>query len=417
MDKIEAWCKHDVAWPELAEQTAAHRLEVFLVKGRATQVQRLDLPPEIAARLEYSGYYRVRLQLADAPYPVLICCRDVPKAWASAGKLDEPARCYGLFLKTGGDENGHRELIFAAERVAWLPERTEPSLGVTPDLAYLASLGMDAGLFDAVRATNRKAITSGDRECFYQLLAAIGRAEPADVFGRAEASPDLTPLLTQPETQHGRLVSLLGTAKRVQRIAIDEPDVRQRFGIDHYYQIDVFVSLGNTEIRFEQKGSQKEAPVFRNDYPVTCCVLKLPAGLPARDDIGVPVRFAGVYFKLWAYKSEYVTAFNDRQRQVSPLFIATTPRVVKFDNSDSQLLGWVGGIVFVVLILVAGFYTWFPRRGDKRAEEQLTRPRLELGSASSLNDLDLPVQDKPDFSGLASRDRGNQGPGSGRAAE
>jgi hypothetical protein len=270
---------------------------------------------------------------------------------------------------------------------------------------------MDAGLFDSVRNTNRKTITGEDRECFYQLLAAIGRAAPADVFGRAEAAPDLTPMLTQPETQHGRLVSLSGTAKRVQKIAIDEPDIQQRFGIDHYYQVDVFVSLGNTEIRFESKGKQKEAPVFRNGYPVTCCVLALPAGLPARDDIAVPVRFAGVYFKLWAYKSEYVSAFDDRQRQVSPLFIATTPRVVKFDNSASQLVSWIVGTAFVLLIVLAGFFTWFPWRSDKRVREQL-RAKLELGSASSLNDLDLPVQDKPDFSGLARRDNG---PGRGAA--
>ncbi len=406
MDKVEAWSRRGVAWAELAEQPAAYRLEVFQVKGRAAGVQRVDLPAEMAKRLEYSSYFRVRLQLADVPYPVLVCCRAVPRAWESANELDEPASCYGLFLKTGGGETGHQELIFAAERVAWLPQRPEPSLGVTSCAVYLASLGMDVGLFDSVRNTNRKAVTGEDRECFYQLLAAVGRAEPADVFSHAETSPDLTPMLTQPETQHGRLVSLMGTAKRVQKIAIDEPDVRQRFGIDHYYQVDVFVSLSNTEIRFEPKEGNKEAPVFRNQYPVTCCVLALPAGLPARDDIAIPVRFAGVYFKLWAYKSEYVSAFDDRQRQVSPLFIATKPRVVKFDNSASQLIGWIGGIVFVVLILAAGFYTWYPWRGDKRVEEQLLRPRLELGSASSLNDLDLPVQDQPDFSDLASRDRG-----------
>ena len=147
---------------------------MFLIEGRATGVQRLDLPTEMATRLEYSSYFRVRLQLAGVPYPVLVCCRAVPRAWESAGQLDEPASCYGLFLKTGGDESGHPELIFAAERVAWLPQRVEPSRGVTPSIVYLASLGMDAGLFDSVRNTNRKSITGEDRECFYQLLAAIG---------------------------------------------------------------------------------------------------------------------------------------------------------------------------------------------------------------------------------------------------
>jgi len=415
-DKIAAWAKTGVAWPEIAGEPAAHRLEVFPVEGRVTQVQSIELPPETAERLEYGRYFRVRLQLADSPHSALICCRAVPAAWEKAGKLDERGRCLGLFLKTGGEEGGAAELVFAAERVAWLPEQPNSSLGVTPDLVYLAGLGMDAGLFDAVRKSNRRPIAGDDRECFYQLLAAMKRANPADVFGRAQSVPDATPLLTESEAQHGRLLSLLGTALRVQRIAIDEPEIRDRFGIDHYYQVDAFVSLGNTEIRFEQKGGQKEAPVFRNSYPVTCCTPELPAGLPARDDIAVPVRFAGVYFKLWPYKSDYVASFDQRQRQVSPLLIATTPRVVKFDDSASNLVGWIGGIGCVLLVLIAAFYTWFPRRGDKQVEEQLLRPRLELGAAASLNDLGIEARDRPDFSGLADMDRGPSG-GSARAGD
>lgn len=403
LDKMEAWRRSEADWTALAEHPEEGRLEVFPVQGRVTQVQRLEVPPETAARLEFDRYFQVRLQLAGTSRTALICCRDVPRAWESADAWDEPARCDGLFLKIGGDQGGQAELVFAAQRVAWLPQQADPRWGLTPDMVYLASLGMDAGLFDVVRNTNRRAITAEDRECFYQLLAAMGRAAPAEVFGRAELSPDLTPLLTQPETQHGRIVSLLGTAKRVQRIAIDEPDVRQRFGIDHYYQIDLFVSLGDTEIRFESKHGQ-EAAVFRHNYPVTCCVLELPPGLPPRDDIAVAVRFAGAYFKLWAYKSEYVAALDDRQRQVSPLFIATTPRVVVFDHSTSQLVGWIGGIAVVLLLLAVGYYTWVPRPSDKRMEQEVLRPRLELGASQSLNDFDFPTQDRPDFSGLADRD-------------
>jgi len=410
LDKIAAWAKTDVAWSELAQDPATYRLEVFPVEGRVTQVQSIELPPETAERLEYGRYFRVRLQLADSPHSALICCRAVPAAWEMAGKLDERGSCLGLFLKTGGEEGGAAELVFAAERVAWLAEQPNPSLGVTPDLVYLAGLGMDVGLFDAVRKTNRRPIAGDDRECFYQLLAAMKRANPPDVFGRAQSMPDVTPLLTESENQHGRLLSLLGTALRVQRIAIDEPEIRERFGIDHYYQVDIFVSLGNTEIRFEQKGDQKEAPVFRNSYPVTCCTPDLPAGLPARDDIAVPVRFAGVYFKLWPYKSDYVASFDQRQRQVSPLLIATTPRVVKFDDSASNLVGWIGGIGCLLLVLIAAFYIWFPRRGDRQAEEQLLRPKLELGTASSLNDLGIEARGQPDFSGLADMDRGNRSP-------
>lgn len=404
-DKIEAWTRVADDWAELAERPEARRLDVFRIEGRVARVQPVDVPPEIAARLEFKTWYRVHLRLADAAYPVLVCARDVPLSWLSGGPLDAPARCRGLFLKTGGDDGGHRELVFAAERVAWLPERADPARGVSPGIAYLASLGMDAGLFDAVRTTNRRSINPEDHEAFYQLLAAIGRAAPADVFQHAKPLAELPTLLTSPTDHQGQIYSVSGTAKRVQRVAIDEPDIQRRLGIDHYYQVDVFVSLGDTEIRFEQKDGHTPA-VFRDTYPVTCCVLELPPGLPAQDNIGTPVRFAGAYFKLWAYKSEYVSSLDSRQRQVSPLFIAATPRVIQFDHSASQLVGWISGVVIALLIIGAGIYMWLPRTSDRRIEQEVLRPRLELGSARSLNDLDLPIQDKPDFSGLADRDQG-----------
>ncbi len=57
-----------------------------------------------------------------------------------------------MFLKVGPQRDGVASLLFAAPRMAWLPDRTEPEWGIGPDQVWLAGLGMDIGLFDQVRA-------------------------------------------------------------------------------------------------------------------------------------------------------------------------------------------------------------------------------------------------------------------------
>ncbi len=399
-DRIETWQKNDVDWSGLAHDPDAHRIEVFKLDGRSTHVRQIDLPPETASRLEYEHYFLVRFQMANAPYPVTVCCRKVPSAWRRETEISERSSFYGLFLKVGDQSVDHPELIFAAERVAWQPDEVEATRGVTTSHVLLGNLGMDVGLFDDVRETNRKALGSLDREGFYQLLAAAGRAEPVDLFNRSEGSFELEPMLNRPETQHGRLVSFTATARRIQRIIVDDEDIQQRFDIHHYYQVDMFVPLGDQEVRLGKSRGGKEAPVFSTSYPVTCCVLGLPKGLKNTGDVNQEVRIAGFYFKLWPVKTDFVTAFDERQRQPEPLFIATTPRVVERSRATNPIWGWIGGASFLVVLLGIVLGLWLFRRTDKRFEEVVLRRQFEVKQGKSLDDMGIESQDGPDFSGL-----------------
>lgn len=399
LDKIEAWCRTDVTWSQLASDPTAYRMDVFKMEGRATLVHQAELPAETATRLEFAHYYQVHFQPANAPYPVLVCCRKIPDAWQCEVAIDERASFYGLFLKTGDPSGERPELVFAAERMAWMPDRVQTEKGITVSHCLLGDLGMDMGLFDSVRDTNRQSLVGENHECFYQLLAAVGRSDPSALYRRSEGTFELEPMLTKPQTQHGRLITLTGTVRRIQKILVEEEEIQQRFGIKHYYQVDMFVPLGNEEVRLGKDRGDKEAPVFRNSYPVHCDVLHLPEGLEEGDELTQRVRIAGFYFKLWAYKTGYVSAHDKSQRQLAPLFVATTPRLVE-PRPANPLWGWIGGFAFLAALAGLALGIWLFRRSDKRFEESVLRHQFEVGEGKSLDEMGLQSQDGPDFSGL-----------------
>ena len=97
---------------------------------------------------------------------------------------------------------------------------------------------------------------------FYQMLAAVGRAKPGQLRRAArerlrQADPkkkwtdrfgiecfSVVPLFREPEAERGQLVTLQGTARRVRRIPVGNPDIVERFGIDHYFNIYMFTEDG-----------------------------------------------------------------------------------------------------------------------------------------------------------------------------
>jgi hypothetical protein len=375
LDKLHAWQRDGVAWQELAEDPQRHRIQVFAVEGRVRQVARRQLPPESAARLQFAHFYQVDLVLNDGPNPVTVYTRSIPDAWRQATDLDERAACLGLFLKSGSDDESPVPLLFAAERVAWMPDQPRPQWGIGPDEILLGDLGVDVGLLDAVRQTHGRALVASDREPFYQIMAATGRADPDTVFAQASREFDLGQLLNQPAEMQGRLLAFRARARRVQRIVIDDPDIRQRLGIDHYYQIDLQIPLDDQEVRLVTRPGETDGPVFRNFYPAHCNVLRLPDGLPDRPEVDQQLLVAGFYFKLWAYRTEYVQAFGQEKRQLGPLFLAVTPRVIEQRRESNPLWGWLGGAAFLTVLAGIALASWLYNRSDRKFRETRRRGR------------------------------------------
>ena len=257
---LDSWKTEVASWADVAQRVQQHQAEVFRVSGRATHVERVNLLPEAAERFEFDHYFRVSLALEREGWPAVVCVHSVPRAWPDSGSLDERAAAYGLLLKTG-DRNGDRQpLVFAAARMMWFPDRANEALEVDTAQVYLAERGMDLARFDDLQDSDRKPLVAEDRECFYELLAAMKHAAHAPLRRHAEKTLDLATLLNRPAAARGRLMEVRGTARRVQRIEVTDPNLSQRLGIDHYYQIDVFIPLGDQIVRLGEGKPEKNRP-------------------------------------------------------------------------------------------------------------------------------------------------------------
>jgi len=384
-EQLAKWTRRDWAPEELAKQPLTHQSEVFRLAGRALEVEAVKPAEEVASLFEMPEYYRCRIELASGARAEVYAA-SVPRAWlAGSGAL--PARCEvaGAFLKAASAAE-RPELVFAAARVAWFPP--------TP----LGDLGFDYGLFDQVVDRDPP-----EREPFHELLAAVGRSKPGELdriareqlkqltAQKANQEPpsegqgavvrrasdgswfySVVPLFHDAAASRGRLVTLEGIARQVQKVVIDEPEIRQRYGIDHYYQVSLFTADSGVN-------------------PVIFCVLELPEGMPAgaRDRYGEKIRVSGFMLKLWSYRIDIPRGADEdsktgRMRQRAPLLIARDltwfPAPPPPPRSS---LAAIIGLGFLAAATLLGW--WALRRGDRLAAKPRhaeTVARFQLPSAT-----------------------------------
>jgi hypothetical protein len=303
-DEIHRWQHAAVPWEALTQEPASFRGEFFRLAGRVRRLEKRMLPRETAELFEFSQYYEVWMETLPDRRQVVLMSRSVPDAWLSHEELDQPAAASGLFLKLGPPRNGAACGWFATPRVAWLPDRENAAWGVSEDWVRLAGWGMDVGLFDVARHRNRLPMGAEERESFYSLLDAVGRADPAEVKGFARPL-NLARLLQDPQSEQGRLSRAEGTVRRVTKVLVTEPDITGRFGMDHYYQLDVLVALGDQVVEVRGEDGQTTGPVYRHVFPFTYCVRRIPAAWDAwvgRSDMNEGVVIDGWFYRLWSYR-------------------------------------------------------------------------------------------------------------------
>jgi hypothetical protein len=358
------------------------RGRMFTVRGRlrsitaekltAEEIQRVY--PEVdamAADDPLRTFYRVELE-AEGAEKVTAYALHAPKALLDRRSLDEPGGITGLYVKHAGAAPGERPLL-AAAHVAWYPD--------TP----LGRLGMDVALFDEVRdlTTDLKY----ERECFYQLLAAMRRADFDKLFDETNREYSVEPLFNRPKSMHGTLVALTGKARRAVEIRVHDADIRSRFGIDRYYQVDVFTpdSMSN---------------------PVVFNLAELPAGFPQGEKISQDVRIPAAFLTGWAYNRDATLEEREKNEkakmQKAPLLIGKSLVMVDYGAGDAPFEWFIGAILIGVLAaLGVGAWLWSRNQSTaRRVRDQLDQP----SAGTSLNDLPGEFRAKPDFSNIRRRD-------------
>jgi hypothetical protein len=363
-----------------------------------------------AARLEMPAYYTCQMELRNGGVATIMAPQ-VPKAWQQmqfAG-VSQPASAAGLFLKRVSNTDGETLPLFVAKRIAWHPTAVdEPH--VSFGQSVLGTLGMDVGLLDDIRT--RGPIRAEEREAFYRLLDAVGRiganqlirfasgnlvnirnrwqrelevgqddarrALAQEVVRRAKLELySVAPLFNDPERHIGELVVLEGVARRVVRVDVatrpnaDGPsDVARRFGIKHYYEMEVFTD-----------DSQ--------NYPVVFCVRELPAGFPIEDKLHVPVRVAGFFFKDWLYTT------RGEASQYAPLLVGRGAVVLDVQQGGTQWPRAVAGGLFLLALAGVWAAAWWFARSDRKFAARTPAAGFSLPKGQSLNELNVVATNQP----------------------
>lgn len=396
--ELDNWSRREFSPEIVKDGSKGLRGQMFRLRGWVTDVEPRRLSEKAADMFGFRQYYRCKFTLEEGQ-EVVVVALDVPKQWRKGGpvegRMNQRATAQGLLLKISADERGNPVPLLLAQRVAWFPDTA------------LGNLGMDVGLLDGVVHNQR--ITHEEREAFYQMLAAVGRAKPGQLYAEAEkilkeSKKDrfsVVPLFNEPKEQVGKLVELSGTARRVVRARVDDPDIVSRFGIDHYYEIEIFT-----------RDSQSN--------PIVFCVREIPEGMPEGEGKGYrqQVSIAGFYFKKYGYGIRVPT--EDRPTagkeagekkktssigQLAPFIIGR--EVVWYPPEppeENLVFGAIAGGLFVIAMLGIWVAVWRYNRADKRFHDETIAKNYALDTGVSLDEIDLKAEPEVDFKRLAELD-------------
>ncbi len=356
--RITHWLNLEVPWSDLVTHPEEHRLEIFLLTGKVKAIRQMTVPQEAVSNVAMASYYEVDVLLdqPDGTTPGTIVVEEIPAAWqANLDQPDaiegQPFSCPGIFLKPYQAEGGKSGFLFATSKISWHPEEVSAKLGVTPAHVRLARQGMDIGELSHI--TDRAKFEGREREPFYQMLATVSRLPSGQQGPTVEKSVSelLTlpkdGLMVAPERYRAEFINLTGICRRITRVEIDDEDIRARLGIDHYFEVSIFVPIP-APIVSQRPGDESSRIEFAHEYPVLVCVPELPEGINAGDQLHISVAATGAFFKLWAYRTPFMSGQEHTRRQISPLFIAGSLQK-HTEVSDPQVNQFV-----LVMLLILG---------------------------------------------------------------
>ena len=360
-----------------------YRVDFYRIRGTVIRVQRQPVPwfpPEWKTTTTTSTDND---QTETAKKPVL-----APDA---SFELSQPAAVNGLLLKVAEEhevaqdgtepQRGVQEVVLAAQRVEWLPQKASTDQGINTGVAMLSKYEFDAGLLDDLRKSNGKKMNSSDTEAFFQIMAIIKSADVRrEIESLAKGSPPPQPsisdYLQKTRQLQGEFITLHADVRQITKIEISNKKMKYRLGIDHYWQLDAFVYLGDEAIELKIKKDDKEGLVYKYRYPVQICLIDLPAELQTAqtqvqhgtyrsNSLHEDITLNGFFFKLWTYQSARTIGAGENRTQLSPLFVTNNVVVHEPTGLNSTRSSIYLGISFVVLLIViAGLLTRTNRVDD-----------------------------------------------------
>lgn len=357
---LAAWTRRENPDEKAEVSSGNERGRLYHVEGRARRLTVIELDRATAERFPFARIYRLEIDRGENRPPAIVYSLTRPEAWKPDAPIDEPTDFAGFFLKFAATEDRGRVAVFASQRLAWRPG------------TWLGRLGMDVSLLDSIKDSTT--LGPDDSECFYAMLQATSRSAPGVLLNEAEPNVSVVPLFNEPKAQRGRLVGLSGVARRAFLVRVDDERTRERFGIDHFYQVDFFT---------DDSGPN----------PLVIDVLRLPPGFPEGEHIAERIRVAGFFLKRWKFRPQFVNRPETNpaakkgveQGQLAPLLIGADLewRENRPVGNPSRDAIWGAGFVGLLMVFLGGWW-WYQRREKERlrqlrARENQAAPALPAG--------------------------------------
>lgn len=381
----QSWQQPLDDWKSLSDEVEKRRWQLYSLQGRVGRIQPWPDPTESqAADSTRRPLYALELQHVSDANRVTLLTRSLPKSWQPDRAPEQAViRCDAVLVKTSGQADSPRPVLIS-DQIRWYPQQADATRGVTDGAALLGQYGFDFGQLASV--IQRGKLTEADRQCFYEMLWTTRRVPPSTIARRAGSqSLPMAQLLQAPETLKASLFRLRGTARRVVKIRVTDTEVRQRYGIDHYYEVEMFVPL-EPSLRLIDAIDGSERVYHR--YPVTICCSALPTSMPQGDVIRQEIEVDAFLMKLWSYRSVFASGDEkDREkRQISPLMIAHGVRIATPQQQRNELPALLLACVVVGTVAIAFTLRTVYARGDSKFARWRRRQRQD--QPVSFDDVD-----------------------------
>jgi len=422
-ERLEEWAKPETLLEELDAiqnpELNARRFDAYWINGRLLSLEKTELEEDVVFRYRIPAFYTCKLELNDGRH-VTLFCQQIPRALLKPGALDSKPKVglIALFLKKGetgenvsipdpekpGEKKELASMFMIGRRLAWFPD------------TLLGNAGFDVGLFDDLdreelpEDAKRGALadlrlSARNRECFYQMMNAVfhmppdslakivadveanapdehfekinypGQAEQLKAGKRPKRYSSVVPLFNQPARERGNFFFLKGIARRVVPIRVDDSDVNNRFGIDHYYEVFLFPD---------------ETP----ESPMVVLVPELPPGVRPGSDLGyyVELEVPAFFFNTWSYEKGK-NEEGKPLRRLAPLLIGGIPAqtVSVVYTPDLTWFLVIGGTVFTGLFIGSTVLFLLGCRENETAQ----RNRMKMYSLPEGTRFENEVEDAP----------------------
>lgn len=314
-----------------------------------------------------------------------VYCTNVPTQWLSTSPLRQPSVLEAIKVSemVPGNEATDSYVLLGDSPVWVLDGRNGVALAADqrrPQLSehwiWLGEKGWDLAALDLLARGSQKPILNAEATAFYSMMK-IATSDSTG-FPRPDSLTDPRDVLAAPSENAGKPVRWRVRLVNGSVIEVAESESKT-LGADRYFQLDGFVDIGRGPIVYEvpsdvSVSGGREKVVFEGEFPITVVTSNerfVPAEALSRGEfsweIGEYAELDGLFYRVWAYRSELLQAKHSSARQAAPLVVAVDlAAATPIPKSRESPIGWFGVALCAGTLCFLGAILFFSLRTEPR---------------------------------------------------